>query len=332
MKINKKFLTVPLILTIILGQYYGKSGIHESLSESLPISVSGASSIAKISAGDSHTAALKSDGTVWSCGRNNYGQLGDGTTTSRYTPVQVTGLSDVIAISAGNFHTVALKSDGTVWSWGYNDYGQLGDGTLIDKTTPVQVQNTDNSPFILISFYTVRYLDYDGSVISTQTVGHGENATPPANPTREGYGFTGWVHNGQNIISSLDITAQYTANTNTPYKVEHYKENTADDGYTLFETTNHTGKTDTTATALPKAYTNFTQNTTHPSRIVNGNIDGNGTRVLRLYYTLNRYNVKYQDEDGNIIELQTIKHGNNSTLPLDPSKPGYDFNGWIEKP
>ena len=33
--------------------------------------------------------ALKTDGTVWAWGRNNYGQLGDGTTTERLTPVQV---------------------------------------------------------------------------------------------------------------------------------------------------------------------------------------------------------------------------------------------------
>ena len=161
---------------------------------------------------------------------------------------------------------------------------------------------------------------------------HAGNATPTTNPSRIGYTYTGWSTVSTNITANRTITAQYTTNTNTPYKVEHYKENQNDDEYTLFETTNHTGTTDTTATAAPKVYANYTQNTTHPSRIVSGNIDGNGSRVLKLYYILDRYDVSFTDEDCNIIESQTIKHGNNSTLPLAPSKPGYNFDGWIEKP
>ncbi|MFC5471295.1 immunoglobulin-like domain-containing protein, partial [Cohnella suwonensis] len=81
--------------------------------------------------------ALKSDGTLWAWGDNDYGQLGDGTTTRRYTPVQV--LSGVQAIAAGARHSLALKSDGTLWAWGDNSVGDLGDGTTIDRHTPVQV-------------------------------------------------------------------------------------------------------------------------------------------------------------------------------------------------
>jgi alpha-tubulin suppressor-like RCC1 family protein len=44
-----------------------------------------------ISAGGSHTVALKNHGTVWAWGLNFSGQLGDGTTTDSYTPVQVKG-------------------------------------------------------------------------------------------------------------------------------------------------------------------------------------------------------------------------------------------------
>jgi len=92
-------------------------------------------------AGNFHTVALKSDGTVWAWGSNSNGQLGDGTTTDSATPVQVSGLPAMkaIAIAAGSVHTVALMEDGTVRAWGSNSNGQLGDGTTIDSPTPVQV-------------------------------------------------------------------------------------------------------------------------------------------------------------------------------------------------
>jgi len=84
-----------------------------------------------ISGGDSHAAALKKDGTVWTWGHNAWGQLGDGSMTDRTTPVQVNDLTDVIAVAAGRTMTMALKSDGTVWTWGLNNYGELGDGSTV---------------------------------------------------------------------------------------------------------------------------------------------------------------------------------------------------------
>ncbi len=95
-------------------------------------------------AGDSHSLALKSDGTAWAWGSNELGQLGDGTTTDRHTPVQVVGpggsgvLEDLVWAATGYSSSLALTSDGTAWGWGYNGYGNLGDGTTTDRHTPVQ--------------------------------------------------------------------------------------------------------------------------------------------------------------------------------------------------
>ena len=89
--------------------------------------------------------ALKSDGTVWTWGFNNYGELGDGTTTNSATPLQVLGsggsghLSGVSAIMGGEVHNLALKSDGTVWAWGWNAMNMVGDGTALTRAFPVQV-------------------------------------------------------------------------------------------------------------------------------------------------------------------------------------------------
>jgi alpha-tubulin suppressor-like RCC1 family protein/fibronectin type 3 domain-containing protein len=92
-----------------------------------------------VSVGGGHTLALRSDGSVWAWGSNEYGQLGDGTKIDRSSPVQVSGLSGVTAVAAGDRHSVAVKCDGTVWAWGYNGSGQLGDGSQTWRTAPVQV-------------------------------------------------------------------------------------------------------------------------------------------------------------------------------------------------
>lgn len=58
--------------------------------------------------------------------------------------------------------------------------------------------------------YTVTFVDYDGRTLKTQTVMTGESATPPSNPSRVGYNFTGWSGNYTNIQANTTITATYS--------------------------------------------------------------------------------------------------------------------------
>lgn len=99
-----------------------------------------------IAAGDSHSLALCSDGSLVAWGSNTSGQLANSTPTpySSSTPVAVFGLSalfgkTVTAIAAGARYNLALCSDGTVAAWGHNSSGQLGDNTLIGTSVPVAV-------------------------------------------------------------------------------------------------------------------------------------------------------------------------------------------------
>jgi len=132
----------------------GQLGDNTTTQRTSPVQVKGLNNsgfltgIATISTGNSHSLALKNDGTVWAWGWNINGQLGDGTTTQRTTPVQVSTLTSVTDISAGGGHNLAIKNDGTVWAWGANSSGQLGDNTTTQKTSPVQVKGLNNSGFL----------------------------------------------------------------------------------------------------------------------------------------------------------------------------------------
>lgn len=96
-----------------------------------------------ISAGDYHTVALMSDGTVMTWGGNASGQLGDGTNKDRPTPGKVKGLTNIRSIAAGSTFSLALDSAGNLWAWGNNALGQLGDGTRVGRTEPVKVSRLD---------------------------------------------------------------------------------------------------------------------------------------------------------------------------------------------
>jgi alpha-tubulin suppressor-like RCC1 family protein len=120
--------------------------------------------VTSIAAGDEHSLALRSDGTVWAWGANASGQLGDGTTDDRTHPVRVEALDDVRSIAAGHAFSLALKADGSVWAWGANEAGQLGDGTNISSVPPVRVRELDGVEAIAAGAYFSLARKSDGSV------------------------------------------------------------------------------------------------------------------------------------------------------------------------
>ena len=65
-------------------------------------------------------------------------------------------------------------------------------------------------------YFTVIFLDWDGTVLKTEQVEQGKSATAPADPTREGYTFKGWDKDFSNVQSDLTVTAQYEQNAPEP--------------------------------------------------------------------------------------------------------------------
>jgi alpha-tubulin suppressor-like RCC1 family protein len=118
----------------------GRLGTNSAISQSSPVqTVSGGTNWRSVSVGRCHTAAIKTDGTLWTWGFGYQGQLGNNDITNRSSPVQtVSGGTNWRTVSASSFHTAATKTDGTLWTWGLGFRGQLGNNDITNRSSPVQ--------------------------------------------------------------------------------------------------------------------------------------------------------------------------------------------------
>jgi RHS repeat-associated protein len=139
-----------------------------------PLAISGVDNVVGVAAGQYHTLALRSDGTVWAWGYNSYGQLGNGTSTNYYSPLAISGVGNVVGVAAGAYHTVALCSNGTVWAWGYNNSGQLGDGTMVSQPAPERLGAISNVVAIAAGQYHTVALCADRTVWTCGYNGYGQ--------------------------------------------------------------------------------------------------------------------------------------------------------------
>ena len=186
-----------------------------------------------------------------------------------------------------------------------------------DKIFTNIIANTTINAKWEIATYKVTFVDGQGEILSTQTVDYGKEATSPTTPTREGFTFTGWDKEFNNITADTTITAKWSKNTSV-YTVlfvdgfgnvistqsieEGRSANTPQapirDGYTFI--------------GWDKKYDNITENIT-----------------ITAKWTENKtYNVIFTDGQGNILSTQKVEKGKSAIIPSNPVKNGYTFNGW----
>ena len=180
-----------------------------------------------------------------------------------------------------------------------------------------------------LPMYTVAFNTMGGTAIDSITVEEGGLITPPAT-SRDGYAFDKWDYDfTRPIMQSFTAYAEWTANKNTAYKVEYYLENVNKNGFDIItsETENLTATTDTTVTAEQKAFEHFTFNA--QKSIESGTVAGNGSLVLKIYYTRNTYSVAANDTSiGNVTNSGNHAYGKTVTLTASVKKLGYAFAGW----
>ena len=181
---------------------YGQLGNGNNIQSNVPVAVNtsgvlSGKTITQIGAGQYHSIALASDGTVYTWGYNNYGQLGNGDNTDSNVPVAVT-TSGVLSgktitkVAGGANHSIALASDGTVYTWGFNEVGQLGNGDYTDSNVPVAVSTSG-----VLSGKTITQVAA-GEVHSIALASDGTVYT-------WGYNYYGQLGNGNNTNSNVPV-------------------------------------------------------------------------------------------------------------------------------
>ena len=202
---------------------------------------------------------------------------------------------------------------------GYTFVGWSKPITNIQSNLIVIAQYKENAVY-----FTVNFIDWDGTLLKSEEVEKGKSATAPAAPAREGYTFKGWDKDFSNVQSDLTVTAQYEQNAPDPI---YYTVIFQDwDGTTLKTEQVEQGKSATApATPVREGYTfkgwdkDFSN--VQSDLTVTAQYEQNAPEPI--YYT-----VTFQDWDGSILKNEQVEQGKSATAPAAPVREGYTFIGW----
>ncbi|WP_411359009.1 right-handed parallel beta-helix repeat-containing protein [Pseudidiomarina salilacus] len=120
------------------------------------------------------------------------------------------------------YNTTNYAADAQFNYWGENAAEELSG--LNGSTLPsfissnngagsVNYSNWSTVPYWSLTTYTVTFVDWNGTVLSEQTIESGSAAIEPASPSRSGFTFVGWDKDFSSISSAIVVTAQYEAIT-----------------------------------------------------------------------------------------------------------------------
>lgn len=192
--------------------------------------------------------------------------------------------------------------------------GWLLNGTPVDSVT---LDGADVTLTAQVSKgFWITFDSKGGSYVAPAFYAQGQTAAAPAAPARPGYVFNGWFTEAgaaadfAAIAENTTLVAGWKAG-NASYTVIHFLENADDNGYSSKDIETRTGATGSQTAAAAKSYTGFTAQT-----ITQATIAGDGSTIVKVYYTRNVYEVKFYNRQSNRwvenTSLRiTAKHGAN---------------------
>lgn len=221
---------------------------------------------------------------------------------------------------------------------GYNFKGWYTSQTEGEKVSDDFIITDDieiYAQFELIN-YNITY-ELNGGQVQNPTQYTVEDEITLNNPQKEGYTFSGWTgSNGKNLQTRVTIEkgstgdknyiANYSPNPNTKYTVIHKKMNLDGQGYTVEETEELHGATDTVVTPAVRNYEGFTA-----PQERNLTITGDGNASITYEYERNKYTLTLQNTDcidiANTTPAGSYYYGTTINA-IAKNKTGYYFKGW----
>ena len=201
----------------------------------------------------------------------------------------------------------------------------------------------DNIPSDDSSKLYVTFDPANSEKITTQQVKHGTAIAAPENPSKAGYKFLYWgITDGSSykeynfnapVISNMALVAQYELEAGTiAYKVQHYQEQAGTEGefpgYKMVAEETLLGPVNTEVTATAKTYAGYKEDTANANCAVSGTLMAGSDLVLRLFYAKDMVTVTIDPDNGTGVVSSEIPNGTMISIPSEPSKPGFEFDGW----
>jgi uncharacterized repeat protein (TIGR02543 family) len=247
-----------------------------------------------------------------------------------------TTVPDATFVSGG---TVTLPANPTRAGYTFDGwFTEETDGTKYNSTfSPTDENVVVHAQWTQIPF-SVTFEEHGGTTVPNETFVSGGSVTLPADPTRAGYTFNGWFSaqtGGTKFNSSfspadgnLVVHAQWTQNPSNSFSVTFEEHG----GTTVSDATFVSGGSVTLPADPTRAgymFNGWFSAQTGGTKFNSSFSPSDGNLVVHAQWTQNPFTVTFEEHGGSTVSDATFVSGGSVTLPADPTRAGYTFNGWF---
>jgi uncharacterized repeat protein (TIGR02543 family) len=269
-----------------------------------------------------------------------YGSVSPSSGTALYGSVVEVGSDGTLTIDGAEASVPAAST-------GYHFARWLLDGAAVQSgSTTVGLSGTFTAVFEVGS-YSINFDSAGGSEVESITADYGAEISAPADPTRHGYTFSGWLKDGvsytipstmpaENITLtaswdpvSCDVTFAGVVDTGVTFSGTMTQ---ADYGTAVSVSSDGTtltiGSSTVTFTSSSEAGYTFVEWQLNGADIASGATIGD-ENAFTAVFTVNSFTIYFDSAGGSEVESITADYGAEISAPDDPTRHGYTFDGWL---